>query len=145
MWCITLLSIPGKDLVQIRPHLEEYFIKNLPKELQNNCFCQLTVCKSESQLLSSENLHELCNSTNSFIWSKTWGVHGKTSKDEGKVLWRWATKTHFCIMFPFAYNVSKFIKYIMLLVELSLNVELMSAHLRSFNLIWSHLDSVDVI
>ena len=145
MWCITLLSIPGKDLVQIRPHLEEYFIKNLPKELQNNCFCQLTVCKSESQLLSSENLHELCNSTNSFIWSKTWGVHGKTSKDEGKVLWRWATKTHFCIMFLFAYNVSKFIKYIMLLVELSLNVELMSAHLRSFNLIWSHLDSVDVI
>ena len=145
MWCITLLSITGKDLVQIRPHLEEYFIKILPKELQNNCFCQLTVCKSESQLLSSENLHELCNSTNSFIWSKTWGVHGKTSKDEGKVLWRWATKTHFCIMFLFAYNVSKFIKYIMLLVELSLNVELMSAHLRSFNLIWSHLDSVDVI
>lgn len=145
MWCITLLSITGKDLVQIRPHLEEYFIKILPKELQNNCFCQLTVCKSESQLLLSENLPELCNFINSFIWSKAWGVNGKTSKDEGKILWRWATKTRFCIMFPFVYTVSKFMKYIISLVELSLNVELMSAHLRSFNLIWSHLDSVDVI
>ena len=59
-------------------------------------------------------------------------------------LYEMGYKTHFffnfCI-FTISYAASKFVTYVMLLVEILLNLELIAAQLRSYRLIYAHLSS----